>query len=154
MAFDGIPGFAGTAATMPQAAWLGGTYGAVASAVGAPVGGFARSYGRGPLLESAPASAPQVVLGPYEQRPEVEARAAAEFMQIASADLIRKLYHYLEGNNQRFPQLIDVIPMVRRAAELYGAGDYTGAFTQAYQAYRGVTILRSTNPELPGLVER
>jgi hypothetical protein len=106
------------------------------------------------LLESPAISAPQVVLRPYEQRPEVEARAAAEFMQVASADLIRKLYHYLEGHNQRFPQLIDVIPMVRRAAELYGAGDYTGAFTQAYQAYRGITILRATNSDLPSLVER
>jgi hypothetical protein len=96
-------------------------------------------------------SAPQSVLAPYEQRPEVEARAAVEFTQVASADLIRKLYHYLEANSQRYRQLVDCIPMVRRAAELFGAGDYTGAFSQAYQAHRGITILRSSIPELPGL---
>jgi len=106
---------------------------------------------RTPTPWSGGGSAPQAVLAPYEQRPEVEARAAAEFAQVASADLIRKLYHYLETNSPRYRQLADCIPMVRRAAELYGAGDYTGAFSQAYQANRGITILRSTNPELPGL---
>ncbi len=108
-------------------------------------------YGRLQAVEAPAGPTPQPVLAPYQQRPEVEARAAAEFMQVASADLIRKLYHYLEGNSQRYRQLADCIPMVRRAAELYGAGDYTGAFSQAYQAHRGVTILRSGIPELPSL---
>jgi len=103
------------------------------------------------LLENPVSPAPQPVLGPFEQRPEVEARAAAEFMQVASGDLIRKLYHYLEGHSLRFRQLVECTPMVRRAAELYGAGDYAGAFSQAYQAYRGITILRSVIPELPSL---
>ena len=139
MAFEGIQG------------WPGGAYGAVTPTLAAPVGGFAGGYGRGPSLETPVSPAPQPVLGPYEQRPEVEARAAAEFMQVASGDLIRKLYHYLEGHSQRFRQLVECTPMVRRAAELYGAGDYTGAFSQAYQAYRGITILRSVIPELPSL---
>ena len=133
MAFEGLQGgYAGTAPLRVQSPWAGGAYGSVGTA--------------------APAAlAPQPVLAPYEQRPEVEARAAAEFTQVASADLIRKLYNYLEGNSQRYRQLADCIPMVRRAAELYGAGDHTGAFSQAYQAYRGITILRSNIPELPGL---
>ena len=139
MAFEGIQG------------WPGGAYGAVTPTLTAPVGGFAGSYGRAPSLETPVSVALQPVLGPYEQRPEVEARAAAEFMQVASADLIRKLYHYLEGHSQRFRQLVELTPMIRRAAELYGVGDYTGAFSQAYQAYRGVTILRSVIPELPSL---
>lgn len=129
MAFEGLQGYAGTATLRVQTPWPGG-----GGAYGSTPGG----------------SAPQPVLAPYEQRPEVEARAAVEFTQVASADLIRKLYHYLEGNSQRYRQLADCIPMVRRAAELYGAGDYTGAFSQAYQAYRGITILRSNIPELPG----
>ena len=139
MAFEGIQG------------WPGGAYGAVTPTLTAPVGGFAGGYGRAPSVETPVSAAPQPVLGPYEQRPEVEARAAAEFMQVASADLVRKLYHYLEGNSQRFRQLVELTPMIRRAAELYGVGDYTGAFSQAYQAYRGVTILRSVIPELPSL---
>jgi hypothetical protein len=132
VAFEAMQGYAGTAPLRSQAAWPGGAYGAVGLAV-------------------APGGSAQAVLAPYEQRPEVEARAAAEFTQVAGADLIRKLYHYLEANGQRYRQLADCIPMVRRAAELYGAGDYTGAFSQAYQAYRGITILRSNTPELPGL---
>ncbi len=148
MPFEGIPGYAGTATLRTQTAWPGSGY--AGPVVGGSATGLAGGYGR---LASEPpgGSAPQAVLAPYEQRPEVEARAAVEFTQVASADLIRKLYHYLEANSPRFRQLVDCIPMVRRAAELYGAGDYTGAFSQAYQAYRGITILRSTIPELPGL---
>jgi hypothetical protein len=151
VAFEGLQAYAGTAPLRIQTPWPGGTYGSVGPGVGGSVGGFAGVYGR-PLGSEAPGgSAPQPVLAPYEQRPEVEARAAVEFTQVASADLIRKLYNYLEGNSQRYRQLVDCIPMVRRAAELYGAGDYTGAFSQAYQAHRGITILRSNIPELPGL---
>jgi len=149
--FEGTQGYAGTAPLRTQTPWPGGGYGAVGPAVSGSVGGFAGAYGR-PLGSEPPGgSTPQPVLAPYEQRPEVEARAAVEFTQVASADLIRKLYHYLESNSQRYRQLVDCIPMVRRAAELYGAGDYTGAFSQAYQANRGITILRSIIPELPGL---
>jgi hypothetical protein len=151
VAFEGLQGYAGTGPLRVQSPWAGSAYGSVGTAVGGAVGGFAGAYGRLPGSEAPVALAPQPVLAPYEQRPEVEARAAAEFTQVASADLIRKLYNYLEGNSQRYRQLADCIPMVRRAAELYGAGDHTGAFSQAYQAYRGITILRSNIPELPGL---
>ncbi|HET7600981.1 MAG TPA: hypothetical protein VFK09_11840 [Gemmatimonadales bacterium] len=159
MAYDASQGFAGTAPPGSRAGWAAGTgpgagpgtYGGFAPSVGGSPGAFGGGYGRLMPLEAPVGAAPQPVLAPYQQRPEVEARAAAEFMQVASADLIRKLYHYLEANTQRYPQLVDCTPMVRRAAELYGAGDYTGAFSQAYQAYRGTTILRSVNPELPSL---
>jgi hypothetical protein len=151
VAFEGLQGYAGTAPLRVQAPWPGGAYGSVAPAIGGSAGGFAGAYGRPLGPEVTGGAAPQPVLAPYEQRPEVEARAAVEFAQVASADLIRKLYHYLEANSQRYRQLVDCIPMVRRAADLYGAGDYTGAFSQAYQAYRGITILRSNIPELPGL---
>jgi hypothetical protein len=139
MAFEGIQ------------AWPAGAYGAAGPASTGMAHGFAGGYAQPMTFEPPARPAPQPVLAPYEQRPEVEARAAAEFTQVASADLIRKLYNYLEGNSQRYRQLADCIPMVRRAAELYGAGDHTGAFSQAYQAYRGITILRSNIPELPGL---
>ena len=149
MALEGLQTYAGTAPLRVQTPW--GTYSPVGAAVTGSVGGFPGAYG-GPVgPELGGGTAPQPVLAPYEQRPEVEARAAAEFTQLASADLIRKLYHYLEANSQRYRQLADCIPMVRRAAELYEAGDYTGAFSQAYQAYRGITILRSNTPQLPGL---
>ena len=151
MAFEGIQGYAGGPVMQPIG-WARPAYGGVGPAVGSSGGRFSSGYGGGlQALEDPAATAPQPVLAPYQQTPEVEARAAAEFMQVASADLIRKLYHYLEAHSQRFRQLVDCIPMVRRSAELYGAGDYTGAFSQAYQAYRGITILRSAIPELPGL---
>jgi hypothetical protein len=135
MAFEGIQ------------AWPAGAYSAASPAVTGVGRGFAGGYGQPMTLE--PPIGLQPVLAPYEQRPEVEARAAAEFMQVASADLIRKLYHYLEVNSERYRQLGDLVPLVRRAAELYGMGDTTGAFSQAYQAYRGITILRAATPELP-----
>jgi hypothetical protein len=145
VAFDATQGFAGTAPPGTRTGWAAGAFG----------GGFAPAvgggYGRVMPLEAPIGATQQPVLAPFQQRPEVEARAAVEFMQVASADLIRKLYHYLEANSQRYPQLVECTPMLRRAAELFGAGDYTGAFSQAYQAYRGTTILRSVNPELPSL---
>ena len=151
MAFEGTQGFAGTLPLRTPTPWPVGTYGAAGPVAAASAGGFAGAYGRTLGSEPPGGAATQAVLAPYEQRPEVEARAAVEFTQVASADLIRKLYHYLEANSQRYPQVIDCIPMVRRAAELYGAGDYTGAFSQAYQAHRGITILRSSIPDLPAL---
>ena len=93
----------------------------------------------------------QPVLAPYQTTPDVEVRAATDFMQDASADLIRKLYQYLEANGEQHPQLADVMSMVQRAAELFGAHDYTGAFSQAYQGYRAITIVRASVPALPGL---
>jgi hypothetical protein len=96
-------------------------------------------------------AAPHPVLAPYQTTPDVEARAATDFMQDASADLIRKLYRYLETNGPQHRQLAECIPLVQRAAELYGARDYTAAFSQAYQAYRAITIQRSSIPGLPGL---
>ncbi|HKT58969.1 MAG TPA: hypothetical protein VJQ46_02900 [Gemmatimonadales bacterium] len=150
MAFEGSPGYAGGPLGQPTG-WPRPTYGGVGSAVGGSAGRYSTAYGAGPAVEDPAATVPQPVLAPYQQTPEVEARAAAEFMQVASADLIRKLYHYLEAHSQRFRQLVECIPMVRRSAELYGAGDYTAAFSQAYQAYRGITILRAGIPELPSL---
>jgi len=149
--FDATQGYAAAAPGAP-AGWAGSAYaGGLAPALVGSAGTFAGGYARALPLDATLGPAPQPVLAPFQQRPEVEARAATEFMQMASADLIRKLYRYLEANSQRYPQLVDCILMVRRAAELYGAGDYTGAFSQAYQAYRGTAILRSVIPELPSL---
>jgi hypothetical protein len=123
-----------------------------APSLGASIGGLAGAVGRFAPLESPIATAAaNPVLAPYQTTPDVEVRAATDFMQDASADLIRKLYRYLEANGQQYQQLSECVPLVRRAAELYGARDYTAAFSQAYQAYRAITIQRSSTPGLPGL---
>jgi hypothetical protein len=128
------------------------TQGSGAQPVSAAIGGFVGAMGRlAPLEPTMAAQAPNPVLAPYQTTPDVEARAATDFMQDASADLIRKLYRYLETNGQQYRQLNECIPLVRHAAELYGARDYTAAFSQAYQAYRAITIQRSSIPGLPGL---
>jgi len=129
-----------------------GTQGTLAPPVGASIGGFMGAVGRFAPLESPIATAaPNPVLAPFQTTPDVEARAATDFMQDASADLIRKLYRYLEANGPQYRQLNECVPLVRHAAELYGARDYTAAFSQAYQAYRAITIQRSSIPGLPGL---
>jgi hypothetical protein len=123
-------------------------------ALGQPLGPAISPVGRFATIEAPLATAaPHPVLAPYQTTPDVEARAATDFMQDASADLIRKLYRYLETNGQQYRQLAECIPLVQRAAELYGARDYTAAFSQAYQAYRAITIQRSSIPGLPGIDE-
>jgi hypothetical protein len=126
--------------------------GTIAPSMAAPIGGFVSAVGRfAPPDSPVATAAPNPVLAPYQTTPDVEARAATDFMQDASADLIRKLYRYLEGNSPQYRQLSECVPLVRHAAELYGARDYTAAFSQAYQAYRAITIQRSSIPGLPGL---
>jgi hypothetical protein len=126
--------------------------GAFALPMAIPTGGLAMPVGRFAPMEAAAATAvSHPVLAPYQNTPDVEARAAHEFTQGASADLIRKLYQYLEANAPQHPQLAECIPLVARAAELYGARDYPTALSQAYQAYRAITIQRSGVPTLPSL---
>jgi hypothetical protein len=88
---------------------------------------------------------------PAQGTPNVELEAMSGFMKEATSSLIRKLHDYLDKNSQQFSQLADCAQLVRQAVEAYGTRDYARAFTQLYQAYRFVTMLRAGRPEIPSL---
>ena len=88
---------------------------------------------------------------PVQGTPNVELEAMNSFMKEATSNLIRKLHDYLDKNSQQYSQLADCAQLVRQAVEAYGARDYARAFTQLYQAYRFITVLRSGRPEIPSL---
>jgi hypothetical protein len=69
----------------------------------------------------------------------------------ATSGLIKKLYDYLNANTEQWPQLADSVPLVQRAAELFGARDYPRAFAQAFQAFRSISLVRARQPNVPGL---
>jgi hypothetical protein len=88
---------------------------------------------------------------PVQGTPNVELEAVNSFMKEATSNLIRKLHDYLDKNSQQYSQLADCAQLVRQAVEAYGAGDYARSFTQLYQAYRFITMVRSGRPEIPSL---
>ena len=90
----------------------------------------------------------QAVLMPQDvQDPELQ--AASNFLQDAGGAVIKRLHEYLQTNLPKYGALADAIPLVQRAAELYEARDYPKAYAQAYQAYRGIGLVRAKQPDLP-----
>ena len=86
--------------------------------------------------------------------PQVEAQLLNDYYQGIVSGVITKLYSYLSENASRKDggrELQRAIPTVSGAVQLYQAGDYQGAFQQAYAAYRYITVLRSHKTELPAL---
>jgi hypothetical protein len=86
-----------------------------------------------------------------QQAANVEAQATSGFMQDAASNAIRKLYEYVNANSQKFNQLSTVMPVLGQAVESYRLRDFVSAFSQAFQAYRAVCLLRTTVPDLPAL---
>jgi len=70
-------------------------------------------------------------------------------MQDAASNAIRKLYEYVSANSQKFNQLSTVMPILGQAVESYRLRDFASAFSQAFQAYRSVCLLRTTVTDLP-----
>jgi hypothetical protein len=153
----------------PQAAW-GNFLSGVAPTVGGLVGGAFGNQGLGtaigqgaaPLLRLLPFGvdpmaaaasssqplSPQAVLVP-QNTTDPEVQAASNFVQDAAGSVIRRLHEFLQANIKQYSQLGDAIPLVQRAAELYGARDYARAYEQAYQAYRAIGLVRARYPDLP-----
>jgi hypothetical protein len=93
---------------------------------------------------------PQGILLPQNTL-DPETQALNDFLQSATSGLIKKLYDYLNANTEQWPQLADSVPLVQRAAELFGARDYPRAFAQAFQAFRSISLVRARQPNVPGL---
>jgi len=88
---------------------------------------------------------------PTEAAPTVDARILNDFLKEPAAERIRKLHTYLAENTTQFTELLNCVPVVAQAAQLYGTGDYVNAFDMAYQAYRSLALLRIRNTGLPSL---
>lgn len=86
-----------------------------------------------------------------QQPANVEAQAMSGFMQDAASNAIRKLYEYVNTNSQKFSQLAGVTATLGQAVESYRTRDYSSAFSQAFQAYRSIYLLRTVVPDLPPL---
>jgi hypothetical protein len=86
-----------------------------------------------------------------QQAANVEAQATSGFMQDAASNAIRKLYDYVNANSPKFNQLSTVMPALGQAVESYRLRDFASAFSQAFQAYRSVCLLKATVPDLPAL---
>jgi hypothetical protein len=83
--------------------------------------------------------------------PALDHQAAVNLIENITADSLRALSTYLEANARNNAALENCIPIVTQAAHSFAARDYTQAFNQICQAYRGVTLARAINPQLPAL---
>ena len=105
-------------------------------------------------FQAWPQFAPQGVAGgisPFQMTPAIEAQATNNFLHDVLSGPIRKMYEYLDKNSAKYSQLADCVPIVQKAVEAFGQRDYAQAFLQLYQAYRYITALRASVPDLPSL---
>ena len=82
---------------------------------------------------------------------ELEMQATAEFTRDASAEVIRKLYRYVEPRLEQFSELSECVPIIQEAAAAYAAGEYNRALSRAYEGYRSVIAIRALVSGLPPL---
>lgn len=102
-------------------------------------------------------AAPQPAATPGQQQPAtpdlatLEQEAMNGFLQDAASNSLRKLYDYLDKNSSKFPQLAPYPTIISQAVEAFKNKSYSQALGLAYQAHRGITLLRATTPDLPPL---
>lgn len=138
-----------------QPVYLGGPL-ASQGLIGSTVGGLGGPWAAPATPAPIPGTlggpwAPQAVVAPFQITPAVEQQAVIALMRDVTAGPIRKLHDYLDAHSQKYSQLAPGIPVVQQAAKAFGAQDYAQALFQIYQAYRYISALRASIPDLPGL---
>ncbi len=98
----------------------------------------------GPFFQQGP-----VAFAPVN--PLVDQQAAINLVEDMIADSLRTLTAYLETHAGKYPALTSSAPIVSQARHCLAARDYAQAFELIWQAYRLVTALRASNPQLPAL---
>ncbi len=93
----------------------------------------------------------QMLQGATAPDPMIDHQAAVNFVQDMVADSLRTLSSYVEANAERHAGLENGVALVTQAARCYAARDYGQAFALIWHAYRLVTALRQTDPQLPPL---
>ena len=108
-----------------------------------------------PLLQRIQSqSEPIGQLGPINlalQNPTLDYHAAVSLAENITADSLRTLSTYLEAHAAKHPGLEQAVWLVTQAAHCYAARDFAQAFGLIWQAYRVITALQATNPQLPPL---
>jgi hypothetical protein len=98
-----------------------------------------------PAGVAAPASAP------FGADVDLEFQTLLAFQRRQAAELLVKLYDYLDKNVAIHSELANVIPVLRQAVELYRTGSYDAALAQAFAVFRFIMLLRATKPGVPEL---
>lgn len=101
-----------------------------------------------PLLEQPFQSAPGNIAVP---NPVLDRQAAGNLAADITADSLRTLSTYLEGNAGRYPSLESCVPIVTQAAHRFAAQDYAQAFNLIWLAYRAIETIRADDPGIPPL---
>jgi hypothetical protein len=89
--------------------------------------------------------------GPFleSQNPVLDQQAAANLVEDMTADLLRTLSAYLDNYAEQYPALNNCVSLVTQAADCFAARDYAQTFGLIWQAYRLITALRASNPQMP-----
>jgi len=93
--------------------------------------------------------APFTSAGMLPENPMLDQQAAASLIEDIIADSLRTLSGYLDIYAGQYPGLGHCVAIVTQAAHRYAARDYAQAFGLIWQAYRAITALRASNPQLP-----
>jgi hypothetical protein len=81
--------------------------------------------------------------------PQIDHQAAVDLVENITAGALRTLSNYLETHAGQQPGLEICIPIVTQAARCFTARNYGQTLAHIWQAYRIITALRATNPQLP-----
>ena len=85
------------------------------------------------------------------QNPILDYQAAVSLAENITADSLRTLSTYLESHTPKHAGLEHAVLLVTHAAHCFAARDFAQAFGLIWQAYRVITALQATNPQLPPL---
>lgn len=96
---------------------------------------------------SSPFASPEFFL--QSQNPVLDQQAAANLVEDMTADLLGTLSAYLDNHAEQYPALNDCVGLVTQAANCFAARDYAQSFGLIWQAYRLITALRASNPQVP-----
>jgi hypothetical protein len=95
--------------------------------------------------QTSPFVSPGLVL----EDPVLDQQAAANLVEDMTADLLRTLSAYLDNYAEQYPALNNCVSLVTRAADCFAARDHGQSFGLIWQAYRLITALRASNPQVP-----
>jgi hypothetical protein len=85
------------------------------------------------------------------QNTMLDHQAAVSLVEDITADALQRLSSYLEAHAGHHPELQSCVGAITQAAHCFAARDYAQAFALISEAYRVITVLRATNPQLPPL---
>jgi hypothetical protein len=83
--------------------------------------------------------------------PMLDHQAAREMVEDINVGALRTLSTYLETYANQHAGLANCIPLVTQAARCFAMRDQAQTFALIWQAYRGITVARAMDPQLPPL---